>query len=141
MLEANKSLTPALTKATLLRTAQALPESQFESKAQNISSQGAGALNVAAAVEMAESIVPNANKLKAGDLIFRAGVTLRSLKQSTLIGGETVAQTSRVLYSNGVLFTQRPILTDGILMSDGILISDGILMLSLIHISEPTRPY
>ncbi|MDQ3256041.1 MAG: S8 family peptidase, partial [Acidobacteriota bacterium] len=128
MLEANKSLTPALTKATLLRTAQALPESQFESKAQNISSQGAGALNVAAAVEMAESIVPNANKLKAGARIFRAGVTLSSLKQSTIIGGETVAQTARVLYSNGVLFTQRPILTDGILMSDGILISDGILM-------------
>jgi serine protease AprX len=53
MLEANKSLTPALTRATLLRTANALPVSLFHSKAQSLLSQGAGQVNAAAAVEMA----------------------------------------------------------------------------------------
>ncbi|PYS99226.1 MAG: hypothetical protein DMF65_09725, partial [Acidobacteria bacterium] len=76
MLEANKSLTPALVKASLVRTANALPASLFSSRATNVLTQGAGAVNAAAAVEMARAFVPNADKLKAGQKVFSPNVTL-----------------------------------------------------------------
>src|SRR5205085_6200039 len=66
MLEANKSLTPALVKATLTKTANALPDSLFASKAASVLTQGVGQVNAAAAVELARAFVPNADKLKAG---------------------------------------------------------------------------
>src|SRR5919202_124461 len=90
MLEANRSLTPLLAKATLLRTANALPLSLFHSKTESLLSQGAGQVNAAAAVEMARAVVPNADKLKAGDCVFRPGVSLQTLSRSFQIGGETV---------------------------------------------------
>nr|MBA3243480.1 S8 family serine peptidase [Acidobacteriota bacterium] len=124
MLEANKSLTPVLVKASLLRTANALPTSLFGNGSQSVLQQGAGQVNAAAAVEMARAIVPNADKLKSESKIFRSGVTLSSLGRAIKIGGESVAPSSRVLYSNGVLFNERPVLMNGIMLSDGILMSD-----------------
>nr|MBA3322599.1 S8 family serine peptidase [Pyrinomonadaceae bacterium] len=52
MLEANRSLTPSLVKAALVRTAQQLPGQTFATKARNVLTQGAGLVNVAAAVRM-----------------------------------------------------------------------------------------
>ena len=49
MLEANKSLTPALVKASLVRTASALPASLFPSRAANVLTQAAGEVNAVAA--------------------------------------------------------------------------------------------
>ncbi|HEX8355263.1 MAG TPA: S8 family serine peptidase, partial [Pyrinomonadaceae bacterium] len=49
MLEANRSLTPALVKATLMRTANALPDSLFASKTADALTQGVGQVNAAAA--------------------------------------------------------------------------------------------
>ena len=106
MLEANRSLSPLLAKAVLLRTAQMLPG--YSSKPQSLVSQGAGEVNVAAAVEMARAIVPNAQHLKAGDHIFGGNETLDSLSKSFSFGGQTVAASSRVLYADGVLFVNQP---------------------------------
>src|SRR5688572_9270828 len=123
MLEANKSLTPAMAKAVLLRTAQMLPG--YSNKAQSMVSQGAGEINTAAAVEMARAIVPNADHLKAGDPVFRGKQTLNSLSKSFTFGGENVKASSRILYVDGILFANRPILTNGIMLKDGIVLSGG----------------
>jgi serine protease AprX len=128
MLEANRSLTPLLTKTVLVRTAQALQAPQWVSKTQSFISQGAGQVNAALAVSMARAIVPNADKLKAGDHLFRPGVTLKTLTQSVQIGGETVKASDRVLYTSGVVFANSPVLTNGIMLSDGIYLSDGIML-------------
>ncbi|HEX8556934.1 MAG TPA: S8 family serine peptidase [Pyrinomonadaceae bacterium] len=125
MLEANRSLTPALVKAALVRTANALPGSLFASKGASALTQGAGQLNAAAAVELARAFVPNADKLKAGERVLRNGATVGG---SFSIGGETVANANRVLYAGGVLFNEKPILTNGIVLNDGLLMGDGILM-------------
>jgi subtilisin family serine protease len=134
MLEANKSLTPALVKAALMRSATALPSSLFQNKLTNVLTQGVGQINSAAAVEMANAFVPNADKLKAGQNVLKGNTTLASLNHTLKIGGELVAPTGRVLYSDGVLFNDKPTLTNGIRMDNGsvlgggILLSDGILM-------------
>jgi serine protease AprX len=136
MLEANKSLTPALVKAALMRSAGALSPSLFKNKITNVLTQGVGQVNSAAAVEMARAFAPNADKLKAGDKVFKGNTTLASLNHSIKIGGEQVAPTGRVLYSDGVLFINKPILLNGIMMADdgimmaddGIVLSDGIMM-------------
>ncbi len=128
MLEANKSLTPSLVKASLLRTANALSSTLFANKVQNVLQQGAGQVNAAAAVEMALAIVPNADKLKAKNRIFGANTKLSSLNHTFNIGGEAVAASGRVLYSNGVLFKEKPVLLNGIMLSDGLVLGDGIML-------------
>jgi serine protease AprX len=128
MLEANKSLTPALVKAALMRSANALPSSLFHSKVTNLLTQGVGQINSAAAVEMANAFVPNADKLKAGQNVLKGNTTLASLNHTLKIGGESVAPTGRVLYSDGVLFNDRPTLTNGILMDNGIVLGDGLML-------------
>jgi serine protease AprX len=119
MLEANKSLTPSLVKATLVRTANALPDSLFKNRAENLLTQGAGVVNAAAAVEMARAFVPNADKLRAGQQVFSPNVTLSSLNHTLTIGGERVAAANRVLYSDGVLFRENPVFVNGIVRPDG----------------------
>jgi subtilisin family serine protease len=128
MLEANKSLTPALVKAALMRSANALPSSLFHSKVTNLLTQGVGQINSAAAVELANAFVPNADKLKAGQNVLKGNTTLASLNHTLKIGGESVAPTGRVLYSDGVLFNDKPTLTNGILMNNGIVLGDGLML-------------
>jgi serine protease AprX len=127
MLEVNKSLTPRLVKATLLRTAQSLPGVQYGNGAQSQVSQGAGQLNAAGAVEMALAIVPDADKLDAGDHILRFNLPLNLLR-SPRIGGETVAFNNAVAYSDGIYFGEHPVLTNGIYMSTGGILTDGIIL-------------
>jgi subtilisin family serine protease len=105
MLEANKSLTPRLVKATLLRTAQSLPGVQYGNGVQGKVSQGAGQVNSAGAVEMARAIVPNADKLTAGDNIFRPNRALSNL-DAISIGGESIAFNNRVAYFGRRLLTR-----------------------------------
>src|SRR5437899_8003267 len=107
MPDANKSLTPTLVKPIRVKTAQALPG--YSSKQQSVFSQGAGLVNAAAAVGFARAVVPNADRLAAGNKIFRDSGTLKSLVPNG-IGGENVKISDRVLYANGVLFTNRPVL-------------------------------
>jgi serine protease AprX len=128
MLEANKSLTPTLVKAVLMRSANALPSLLFQSKVTNVLTQGTGQVNSAAAVEMANAFVPNADKLKAGQNVLKGNTTLASLNHTLKIGGESVATTGRVLYSDGVLFNDKPTLTNGILMNNGLVLGDGIML-------------
>jgi serine protease AprX len=128
MLEANNSLTPTLVKAALLRTANALPGSLFKSRATSILTQGAGQVNAAAAVELARAFVPNADKLRAGQKVFRPNTSLSSLIHPLQIGGESVAASTQVIYSNGVFFRNNPVMVNGIMLSDGIMLGDGILM-------------
>ena len=125
MLEANRSLTPALVRSALTKTANALPDSLFPSKAANVLTQGVGEVNAAAAVEMARAFVPNADKLKSGQLVFRAGTAPAGTFE---IGGETVKVSTRVMYADGVLFNQKPVFTNGILLAEGILLLDGLLL-------------
>jgi len=128
MLEANKSLTPTLVKASLMRTANPLAASLFASRAANILTQGAGLVNAAAAVELANAFAPNADKLGAGQKLFQGNTKLSSLNHTLSIGGESVAASTRVLYADGVLFREKPVLSNGIILSDGILLADGIIL-------------
>src|SRR5438132_10305435 len=118
MIEANKSLTPLLVKAVLVRTAQQL--GGFGSKFQSLLTQGAGEVNAVGAVEMARAMVPNADHLQAGDKLFRPNMALNSLA-SVSIGGENVPLSNRVLYSDGVLFAHDPVLTNGAILGEGII--------------------
>nr|MBA3766878.1 S8 family serine peptidase [Acidobacteriota bacterium] len=127
MLQANKSLTPRLVKAALMRTAESLPGVKFGNKAQSVVTQGAGQVNTAGAVGMARAIVPNANKLAVGDHLFGPEMTMTKLGNTT-IGGETVASNVHVIYCDGVLFGDHPLLVNGILVGDGILLSDGWIL-------------
>ena len=52
-------------------------------------------------------------------VIFRSGATLQTLSNAFNIGGESVAQTARVLYADGVIFANHPVLTNGIMLADG----------------------
>ena len=88
MLEANKSLTPLQVKAVLVKTAQKL--NGYDNKAQSILSQGAGLVNAAAAVEMSQAISPRADRLVAGERLFRGNTTINSFG-SVNIGGEDVS--------------------------------------------------
>src|SRR6202022_3063300 len=73
MLGANPSLKPAYVKAVLMRTAQRLPvyESMIEngqmSTFERIITEGAGALNVSAAVTVAKAIRQDADLAQPGD--------------------------------------------------------------------------
>ncbi len=81
MLDANKSLTPLLVKAILLKSAQEL--TGFGSKHSSVFSQGAGLVNSAAAVQFANAVVPNADKLVAGDKVLRGNGNVSSLAADT----------------------------------------------------------
>lgn len=73
MLEANPSLTPAMVKAVLMRTAQRLPV--YEEKVargemttfERVIAEGAGELNVSAALTVAGAIRKDANRAQIGE--------------------------------------------------------------------------
>ncbi|HEX8686154.1 MAG TPA: S8 family serine peptidase, partial [Pyrinomonadaceae bacterium] len=86
MIEANPSLTPRMVKALLMRTAQRLPayeQSVADGKMspfERVITEGAGELNVSAAVTVARAVRKDAGRAAAGDdLITSKNTTYSSL--------------------------------------------------------------
>jgi serine protease AprX len=97
LLQSNPGLTPALIKAILQYTAQALPNA-------NLVQQGTGLLNIEGAVRLASSLRLDTSSaiakgtLRVGDSMLAAGKIMPT--QSTTINGETFSW-SRLVFAGG----------------------------------------
>ena len=134
MLAANPSLKPAYVKAVLMRTAQRLPvyESMIEngqmSTFERIITEGAGTLNVSAAVTVAKAIRQDADLAQPGDnLITTSNVTYSNLGVTAPIAGENMPLNNGLVWVDGVAFTDRLLLTNGYQLADGRILADGFV--------------
>jgi len=115
MLEANPSLTPAMVKAVLMRTAQRLP--LYEGKVlrgemsvfERVITEGAGELNASAALSVTKLIRKDAHRAQAGEnLITARNTTYQSAGTTAPIAGEAMPLNNGVVWVEGVAFTDRP---------------------------------
>jgi len=155
MLDANPNLTPAMVKSILQFTAQPLPSLSSMDPLLAMLNQGAGCLNVDAAVRMAQAFTPSSSRLLGGDGDHNGLLTddtgkLNALLYSTqdpsskaftsTIAGETVLWGNNVAYSEGIAYlfdgtgklAAIPVsglqVAPGFSVTNGYLLSDGQLL-------------
>src|SRR5262249_13435787 len=156
MLDANPGLTPAMVKSILQFTAQPLPSLSGVDPLLAMLNQGAGCLNVDAAVRMAEAFSPNVGNGTGSNLLISDDAKLNTLLYSTqdpaskafssIIAGERVPWGNNVGYSDGVAYlfdgagkleaiqvsawqvAPGYTVTYGFLIADAILLADRIIL-------------
>ena len=117
-----------------MRTAQRLPvyermiESGQMSTFERIITEGAGTLNVSAAVTVAKAIRTDADLAQPGDnLITASNVTYSNLGVTAPIAGENMPLNNGLVWVDGVAFTDRLLVTNGYQLADGRILSDGFV--------------